>query len=33
MMGERKGSDSEVLNVMNTVVGAAVAVALFQAFF
>lgn len=33
LMGERKGSDSEVLNVMNTVVGAAVAVALFQAFF
>jgi uncharacterized protein (TIGR00297 family) len=33
LMGERKGSDSEVLNVMNTVVGAAVAVAVFEAFF
>lgn len=32
-IGKRRGSDKEVLNVTNAVVGAAVAVALFAAFF
>ena len=33
LIGERRGSDSEILNVTNTVVGAAVAVALVTALF